>query len=148
MTYTVETPGDARKKLLVHCITTLWSGRSKKQTSHTPLQGSKGSVRDPKKGKTMASFNRYTVYDVDGRIIQANINKHDLAVLLGVSADTIRRHLLGVVCGQKERYKEYTIECVTDRAESKPNTATQKLLDAEWDEVCMPFRRLRLLSKH
>lgn len=96
----------------------------------------------------MASFNRYTVYDADGRIIQANINKHDLAVLLGVSADTVRRHLLGVVSGQKERYREYTIECVTDRADSRSNTATQKLLDAEWDEVCMPFRRLRLLSKH
>lgn len=96
----------------------------------------------------MASFNRYTVYDADGRIIQANINKHDLAVLLGVSADTVRRHLLGVVCGQKERYREYTIECVTDRAESRPNTATQKLLDAEWEQACMPFRRLRLLSKH
>lgn len=95
----------------------------------------------------MPPIYRYTVYDVDGRIIKANINKHDLAILLGVSTDTIRRHLLGVVLGQKERYREYTIECVSDREASVPNTATKRLLDAEWDKVCRPFRKLRLTGK-
>lgn len=94
----------------------------------------------------MSRLHKYNIYDAEGRIIAADVNKKELAAITGTSSDTIRRHLLGIVCGQKERYREYTIECVLDRTQHEsniPNTAAWKLLDAEWERTCRPFRALR-----
>lgn len=91
----------------------------------------------------MSGIYRYNLYDADGRIVEANITKKELSTIIGTSTDTIRRHLLGIVSGQKERYREYTIECVLDGVPAVPYKPTKELLESEWDKTCKPFRVLR-----
>ena len=86
---------------------------------------------------------KYNVYDEEGRIVLANTDKKDIAILTGVSAEYIDRQILHITYGQKEQFKGYTIECISDRTTSRPNTEVKKLLDAEWERTCRPFRALR-----
>lgn len=91
----------------------------------------------------MPAINKYNIYGSDGRIVKANVDKTEIAGIIGQSADYVGRQLSNIMRGKKEKIKEYTIECILDRSSSVPNTEAKKLLDAEWDKVCKPFRDLR-----
>lgn len=91
----------------------------------------------------MPAINKYNIYGTDGRIVKANVNKSEIAGIIGQSPDYVGRQLANIVRGQKEKIKDYTIECILDRSSSVPNTEAKKLLDAEWDKTCKPFRALR-----
>ena len=91
----------------------------------------------------MPAIFKYNIYGDDNRIIRANVQRSEIAKIIGFSEDYVGKQLEHIMRGQKEKIKEYTIECVLDRSTSVPNTEAKKLLDAEWDKVCEPFRRLR-----
>ena len=91
----------------------------------------------------MPTINKYNVYGDDGRIIKANISRPEIANIIGQSADYVAHQLANIARGQKEKIKDYVVECVLDRSSSTPNTEAKKLLDAEWDKTCRPFRELR-----
>ena len=96
----------------------------------------------------MPAVFKYNIYGGDGRIIVANVQRSEISSILGFTEDYVGKQLSYLVRGQKVKIKEYTVECVLDRSSSVPNTEAMKLLKAEWDEICMPFRRLQLQSRH
>lgn len=101
-----------------------------------------------KEEKIMPAVFKYNIYGGDGRIIVANVQRSEISSILGFTEDYVGKQLSYLVRGQKVKIKEYTVECILDRSSSVPNTEAMKLLKAEWDEVCMPFRRLQLQNRH
>ena len=93
------------------------------------------------------SYLKYNVYGDDNRIIEANVTRADVCRITGYSDDYIRKRLEGLPRGLKEKIGGYTVECVLER-EPTPNKEAEKLLISEWDEVCMPFRKRQLISRH
>ena len=91
----------------------------------------------------MPAINKYNIYSKDGRIIKANINRKEIAALVGLSESYVAEILVNMVSGQKKKIKDYTVEYALDPSMSAPNTEAKKLLNAEWDKTCKPFRALR-----
>ena len=93
------------------------------------------------------SYLKYNVYGDDNRIIEANVTRADVCRITGYSDEYVKKSLEGLPRGLKEKIGNYTVEHVYERM-AAPNKEAEKLLISEWDEVCMPFRKRQLISRH
>lgn len=85
---------------------------------------------------------KFNVYDTEGYIIGAELSRYETAELIGCSHGTIDEKVFGMVKGQKVTINGFQVEYPLKLQTPIPDNA-KKLLLAEWDKVCKPFRDLR-----